>query len=298
MKLSKGVIYMLLSTFFFSLMQVCVKWVPHIPAEEIIVFRSLISLAISLVFLRRAGVSVWGNNRKWLFARGAFGAVALILFFNVLQNLPLATAATLQYLSPIFTAILGIFVVQERVRFWQWIFFLVSFSGVLVIEGVETNVDTLYLWLGVISAVFTGVAYTIVRKLNTNEHPLVIIFYFPLVTLPVVGLYTIFNWVQPIGWDWVVLLLVGLFTQLGQYYMTLSYQNEEISKVANLTYIGIIYALLFGFFFFGELLNIWTYLGMALVLLGVILNVQYKNKMTKKATLAAETGSKRVELKP
>ncbi|AKD05517.1 DMT family transporter [Pontibacter korlensis] len=289
---------MLLSTFFFSLMQVCVKWVPHIPAEEIIVFRSLISLAISLVFLRRAGVSVWGNNRKWLFARGAFGAVALILFFNVLQNLPLATAATLQYLSPIFTAILGIFVVQERVRFWQWIFFLVSFSGVLVIEGVETNVDTLYLWLGVISAVFTGVAYTIVRKLNTNEHPLVIIFYFPLVTLPVVGLYTIFNWVQPIGWDWVVLLLVGLFTQLGQYYMTLSYQNEEISKVANLTYIGIIYALLFGFFFFGELLNIWTYLGMALVLLGVILNVQYKNKMTKKATLAAETGSKRVELKP
>ncbi|WP_266203252.1 DMT family transporter [Pontibacter kalidii] len=292
MKLSKGVIYMLLSTFFFALMQVCVKWVPHIPAEEIIVFRSLVSLAISLVFLRRAGVSVWGNNRKWLFARGAFGAVALILFFNVLQNIPLATAATLQYLSPIFTAILGIFIVKERVRLWQWFFFLVSFAGILVIEGVETNVDSLYLWLGVVSALFTGVAYSIVRRLNVQEHPLVIIFYFPLVTLPVVGIYTIFNWVQPEGWDWVILLLVGLFTQLGQYYMTLSYQHEEISKVANLTYIGIIYALLFGFFFFGELLNGWTYVGMALVLLGVILNVQYKNRLSKKATLAAEPGSK------
>ncbi|MFD3002220.1 DMT family transporter [Pontibacter toksunensis] len=285
MKLSKGVIYMLLSTFFFALMQVCVKWVPHIPAEEIIVFRSLISLAISLVFLRRAGVSVWGNNRKWLFARGAFGAVALILFFNVLQNIPLATAATLQYLAPIFTAVLGVFVVKERVRLWQWVFFLVSFSGVLVIEGVETSIDTLYLWLGVLSAVFTGVAYTIVRKLNVNEHPLVIIFYFPLVTLPVVGVYTLFNWVQPEGWDWAMLLLVGLFTQLGQYYMTLSYQHEEISKVANLTYIGIIYALFFGFVFFGELLNIWTYAGMGLVLLGVLLNVQYKRRLTKQEAL-------------
>ncbi|SFH27149.1 EamA domain-containing membrane protein RarD [Pontibacter chinhatensis] len=283
---------MLLSTFFFALMQVCVKWVPHIPAEEIIVFRSLISLAISLWFLRRAGVSVWGNNRKWLLARGAFGAVALILYFNVLQNIPLATAATIQYLSPIFTAILGIFIVKERVRPWQWFFFLVSFVGILVIEGVETNVDSLYLWLGVASAVFTGVAYSIVRRLNVQEHPLVIIFYFPLVTLPVVGVYTLFNWVQPEGWDWLVLLLVGLFTQLGQYYMTLSYQSEEISKVANLTYIGIIYALLFGFFFFGEMLNVWTYVGMALVLLGVILNVQYKNRLGKNATLATKSGSK------
>jgi len=291
MKLSKGVVYMLLSTFFFALMQVSVKWVPHIPAEEIIVFRSIVSLAITLVFLRRAGVSVWGNNKKLLLARGVFGALALILFFNVLQNIPLATAATLQYMSPIFTAIMGIFIVKERVGLWQWVFFLISFAGVLVIEGVETSAEPLYLWLGVLGAVFTGVAYNIVRKLNVQEHPMVIIFYFPLVTLPVVGVYTLFNWVQPQGWDWVVLLLVGLFTQLGQYYMTLSYQSEEISKVANLTYLGIIYALLFGFFFFGELLNGWTYLGMALVLLGVILNVQYKSRRNRKDTLTAQSGS-------
>ena len=81
-----------------------------------------------------------------------------------------------------------------------------------------------------LSSVFSGVAYTIVRKLNTQEHPLVIIFYFPLVTLPVVGIYSMFNWVQPEGWDWALLLLVGLLTQLGQYYMTMSYQTEEISS--------------------------------------------------------------------
>lgn len=276
---------MLLSTLFFSLMNVSVKLVSHIPAVEIIMFRSVISLVISYAYLRRANVSVWGNNRGWLIARGAVGAAALILFFNTLQNIPLATAALVQYMSPIFTAILGVFIVKERVRAWQWVFFLLSFCGVLVIEGVEPEVDTFYLWLGVLSAVFSGIAYTIVRKLNTQEHPLVIIFYFPLVTLPVVGGYTLFNWVQPEGWDWALLLLVGVLTQLGQYYMTMSYQSEEISKVANLNYIGIIYALFLGYILFGETFNVWSYVGMALVLLGVVLNVRYKTRLTEQEAL-------------
>ena len=93
---------------------------------------------------------------------------------------------------------------------------------------------------------------------------------------------------QPEGWDWALLLLVGLLTQLGQYYMTMSYQTEEISKVANLNYIGIIYALLLGYFLFGELFNVWSYMGMALVLLGVVLNVRYKNQLAKREALAQE----------
>ena len=286
--LSKGVKYMLLSTLFFSLMNVCVKLLAHIPAVEVIFFRSVISLFISYIYLRRANVSVWGTNHIWLVARGVAGAIALILFFNTLQRIPLATAATVQYTAPIFTAILGVFVVKERVRPWQWVFFGLSFGGVLVIEGVETDVDTFYLWLGVLSSVFSGIAYTIVRKLNTKEHPLVIIFYFPLIALPVAGIYSLFNWVQPEGWDWALLLLVGVLTQLGQYYMTMSYQTEEISKVANLNYIGIIYALFLGYFLFGELFNLWSYIGMALVLLGVVLNMRYKNQLAKREAVARE----------
>ncbi|MHA6250183.1 DMT family transporter [Pontibacter sp. CAU 1760] len=283
--LTKGVKYMLLSTLFFSLMNVCVKLVAHIPAAEVILFRSVISLVISYAYLRRANVSVWGNNKVWLVARGVAGASALILFFNTLQHIPLATAATVQYMSPIFSAVLGLFIVKERVRPWQWFFFLLSFAGVLVIEGVETSVDTFYLWVGVLSSVFTGLAYAIVRKLNTQEHPLVIIFYFPLVALPAVGLYALFHWVQPEGWDWALLLLVGLLTQLGQYYMTMSYQSEEISKVASLNYIGIIYALFLGYALFGELFHAGAYAGMGLVLLGVVLNMRYKNRLAKREAL-------------
>lgn len=279
---SKGVRYMLLSTLFFSLMNVCVKMLSHIPAMEVILFRSVISLVMSYAVLHRQQVSVWGNNRGLLVMRGLTGSVALILFFTTLQNLPLATAATIQYMSPIFTTILGVFLVKEKVKPWQWAFFAISFAGILVIEGLDTSADSLYVWMGVLSGVFTGLAYSSIRRLNTREHPLVIVFYFPLMALPIAGLYSVFNWVQPQGWDWAILLLVGLLTQLAQYYMTVAYQAEEISKLANLNYLGIIYALLWGFILFDEHFALETYLGMALVLVGVVLNVRYKNRLSQR----------------
>jgi drug/metabolite transporter (DMT)-like permease len=280
---------MLLSTLFFSLMNVCVKMVPHIPAIEIILFRSVVSLVMSYVVLRSKRVNVWGTNHGLLISRGIAGAMALMLFFTTLQNIPLATAATLQYLSPIFTTIMGIFIVKEKVKPWQWVFFAVSFAGILVIEGLDATADSFYVWLGVLSAVFSGLAYNFIRRLNVREHPLVIVFYFPLVALPISGLYSIFNWVQPQGWDWGILLMVGVLTQLGQYYMTMSYQAEEISKVANLNYIGIIYALALGFILFDEHFEVATYVGMGLVLVGVILNVRYKNRLSQREIDAHET---------
>ncbi len=279
---------MLLSTLFFALMNVCVKLVPHIPAIEVILFRSGVSLVMSYVMLRSQRVSVWGSNHGLLVARGVAGAIALALFFTTLQKMPLATAATIQYLSPIFTTIMGIFIVKEKVKPWQWLFFALSFCGILIIEGVDTRVESLYVWMGVLSALFAGLAYNFIRRLNTREHPLVIVFYFPMVALPLAGLYSIFNWVQPQGWDWGILLLVGVFTQFGQYYMTMSYQAEEISKVATLNYIGIIYALSLGYILFGEEFELATYLGMALVLVGVILNVRYKHQLAKRESKVPE----------
>ncbi|NDK56856.1 DMT family transporter [Pontibacter fetidus] len=285
---SKGVQYMLLSTLFFALMNVCVKLVPHIPAVEIIFFRSVISMAMSYAVLRRQQVPIWGTHKGLLITRGITGALALILYFTTLQNIPLATAVTIQYLSPIFTTILGIFIVKENVKPWQWVFFLVSFAGILVIEGVDVRISPFYLTIGVAGAAISGISYNIIRKLNTREHPLVIVFYFPMVALPFSGIYSLFEWVQPVGWDWAILLLVGVFTQLAQYYMTMSYQSEELSKVANLNYVGIFYALGLGFILFDESFSVGSYVGMALVLVGVILNIRYKSRLAQKVELVTQ----------
>lgn len=270
--------YMLLATLLFTGMNVLVKLVPHIPAVEIIFFRSVISLVMSYVALRSQHVPVLGNNKKLLLMRGGAGALALVCYFITLQNIPLASAVTLQYLSPVFTTILGIFLVKEKVKPIQFLFFALAFIGVFVIKGYDPRVTNLYLLLGIGAGLFAGLAYNIIRKLNTTEHPLVIVFYFPLVTIPLTGIYVWMNWVQPRGMEWVYLGLIGILTQLAQYCMTKAYQLEELNKVASLNYIGIFYALGFGYFVFEESFHPFSYVGMLLVLAGVLLNILYKRK--------------------
>lgn len=275
MKIS-GVQSMLLAGIFFAMMNVSVKFVPHIPAVEIIVFRSIFSLVFSFVILKKLKVPVFGNDRVGLIIRGVVGSISLILFFYTLQRIPLASAVTIQYLSPIFTTILGVFILKEHVRPIQYFFFAMAFIGAVVIQGFDTRVDSFTVVLGVISAFASGVAYIMIRKLKNSEHPLVIIFYFPLVTLPVALLITYFDWVTPIGWDWLILLWIGICTQFAQYFMTIAYQTGNVSKVSSLSYLGVLYALSFGFFLFGETFDLLSYLGMGLVVIGILLNLRVK----------------------
>lgn len=280
--LSRGVQYMLLATFVFAIMNVAVKWVDHIPAIEVIFFRSIVSLIMSGVVLRSQKVPLFGNNKKVLIMRGVAGSLGLILFFTTIQRIPLASAVTLMFLSPIFTAILGIWIVKESVRWLQWVFFAISFGGIMVIQGFDERISPIMALIGVGAAFFSGVAYNMIRKLKTSEHPLVIVFYFPLVTLPVTIIYLLFDWVTPRGSDWLILMLVGVLTQIAQYFMTKAYQSEELAKVANIQFIGILYALGFGWVLFDESFDFMTYLGMTMVLVGVILNVAYKQGVLKK----------------
>lgn len=265
--------HMLLAGILFSLMNVSVKLIPHIPAIEIILFRSVFSLVITFLALRRQAIPVFGKNKKLLILRGMAGSIGLIGFFYTLQTIPLASAVTINYLGPIFTTILGIFIVKEKVKSRQFLYFGLSFAGVMVIEGFDPRIGMFDLGVGLVAAMAMGLAYNIIRKLNTTEHPLVIMFYFPFITIPVATVASYFVWVDPVGWDWLILLAVGLLTQFAQYYMTLAYQNAQLSKIASLSYLGIFYALFFGFFVFGETYSLVVFLGMILVLIGVVLNI-------------------------
>jgi len=279
---SPGVRYMLLATFFFALMNAAVKLLGHLPAIEIAFLRSVVSLMLAYGIVRFNRIPLPGNNRRALLLRGLFGSSSLVLYFITLQHMPLASAVTLQYLSPIFTAIMGIFMVKEKVKPWQWVFFAISLLGVLLVQGFDNRIEPLYLILGVGSALFAGLAYNTIRQLKETEHPLVITFYFPMVSLPItLLLLNGITWVMPQGTDWIILILIGTTAQIAQYFMTRSYQSDELSKVASLKYLGIVYALAFGYFIFGETFSMEAHLGMLIVLVGVILNIGYKHSREK-----------------
>ena len=276
---SPGVRFMLLATFFFGLMNASVKLLSHLPAIEIALLRSLVSLTLAFSVVKYYSIPLPGNNRPALLLRGFFGSTSLVLYFITLQHMPLATAVTLQYLSPIFTAVMGIFILNEKVKPWQWVFFGISFVGVLMVQGFDSRVVPKYLALGIGSALCAAMSYNMIRQLKGKEHPLIIVFYFPLVSLPVtLLLMSAVTWVMPDGRDWFFLIFIGLTAQIAQYFMTRSYQSEELYKVASLKYVGIVYALAFGYFIFGETFSLAAHVGMVVVLAGVILNIWYKER--------------------
>ncbi len=281
--MTKGIRYMLVAILFFAFMNVLIKMIPRIGPVEIVFFRSIVSFLISFITLKKLGVSLWGNNKKWLIIRGVAGSIGLLLFFVNIKQMPLASAVAIQYLSPIFTSVLGIYIVKERVYSVQWLFFLISFAGVLLIQGFDPRVTQLQLIIGISSAIASGVAYNSIRKLKLSEHPLVVIFYFPLITIPITSVYLIFTgWITPNLQELIILIAIGVATQFAQYFMTKAYQHDNLSKVSSIQYIGIVFALLLGFLFFDESYTMKSFTGILVLLAGVVLNIGFRHIIDKR----------------
>jgi drug/metabolite transporter (DMT)-like permease len=288
--LTEGVRAMFLSTLAFSVANILVKQVSHIPAMEVVFFRCTVASAFCFIGLFRAKADWKGSNRTMLLLRGTFGTIALYCFFLTLQNIPLASAMTIQYLSPIFTTIIAIFLLSEKVKALQWLFYAMAFSGVLFIERFDTRISLFYLVLGITSAFCSGVAYNLVRRLREREHPLTVVLHFQLIGA-IAGLVSLFfEWKTPVGWDWFFLFLVGVFSQLGQIYLTSALQKEKAASVAIINYTGLVYALSVGFIIFGESQSIETLMGMSLVVLGVILSVFYGRRRREVENIEATAG--------
>jgi len=274
--INEGARQMLLATFYFAMMNIFVKAVAHLPTMEVVFFRCGISLVICLYLLRKENVDWRGSNRKLLFLRGMFGTISLYAYFVTLAHMPLGTAVTIQYMSPIFTTILALVILDEKVRPVTWLFYLISFAGVFVMRGFNEQIELIYIFIGVLSAVGSASAYVTIRTIKNLEHPLVVVLHFQLLgTITGLG-FSVANFEIPQGIDWFYLLMVGIFTQLGQVSMTRSYQAENVSTVSILVYTGVIYATLAGYFFFDEVYNAGTLAGMLMVIAGVGLSVIYR----------------------
>lgn len=272
-----GVYHMAVASIFFFVMSVLVKFCEGIPISQIVFFRGVVAMMICIVQLRYLKINPWGTHKKLLLARGFFGTIALILFFSTLHQLPLATAVTIQYLSPIFTTLLTSLYLKEKFFKGQILFFLLAFAGVVVIKGFDGG-ELTPLIVGIAAAFMAACAYTTIRKIQQvgGEHPLVIIFYFPLVTIPLITPKMLMNWVEPNFQQWMALIGVGIFVQIAQYFMTKAYQLGEGSVVSIAGYLGVIWASIGGLFLFNEDLKTTTTLGMLLILGGVIGNTVFR----------------------
>jgi drug/metabolite transporter (DMT)-like permease len=283
--LTPGVRAMFLSTLAFFLANSFVKAVNHIPAMEIVFFRCIIATVICMVGLVRAKASIVGSNHLMLLLRGIFGTTALFTFFLTLQHIPLAPAQTIQYLSPIFTTVIAIFVLKESITLPQLLFYAIAFGGVLLIERVDERASPFYIAIGILSAFCSGMAYNLVRSMRDKEHPLTIVFHFQAVGAVAGFFFLFFDWKTPQGWDWLFLICVGVFSQLGQVFLTKALSTEAVAGVAIIIYTGLIYAITVGWIIFGESQSLVSIGGMALVVAGVLASVMYGRRRQRLAAI-------------
>ena len=271
---------MLISALAFALMAALVKEAGQlgIPLLQIIFVRALISVALSLIDIGRAGVHPLGHRKGLLFARGLSGFLALTGVFYALIHLSMAQATVLQYLHPVFTAMLAFLFLAERPTTATLVCIALSLLGLTsIVWPYWTASDTaiVAMWpvlAGLGGAFGSGVAYTLVRKLVATEHPSVIVLYFPLVCAPGTLLLGGADFIWPTATGWWVLLGVGCFTQLGQLALTKAMQLDVASRVTSLSYVQIIFAAILGWLAFGEIPTPATLLGGGLILLGAIVS--------------------------
>ena len=269
-----GMHLMVVAACFFSLMALCVKLVgARIPAQQIVVFRAGIALVLSWWMLRRRGIAPWGTHRGLLFLRGLFGFLALSCFFWAVVHLPLAEATVLQYLNPVLTAILAGLVLGEGLRRREILSVGISLLGLLLVTrpallfgGGSSDLDPVASALAVLGAALSACAYVTVRKIGTREHPLVIVFWFPLVATPLSLPAVIPVWTWPTFQEWLLLLAVGAFTQIAQVAMTTGLQREPAGRATAVSYLQVVFAAIWGALVFGELPDVWTLAGATLII--------------------------------
>ncbi|WXT99288.1 DMT family transporter [Seonamhaeicola sp. MEBiC1930] len=273
---------MLISTLSFACMNSIVKHLEGMSAFQIVFFRSITTLLFTSAFLLKNKIPVLGNNKKILVLRGVVGVTSMTLFFMSTKYLPIGTAVSLRYMAPIFAAIFAIFFLKERVKPLQWLFFAMAFSGVVILKGFDLELNNYGLILIFISAIFSGLVYVILSKIGNSEHPVVVVNYFMGISVMVGGVLALANWVNPKGVEWLLVLGLGIFGYFGQVYMTKAFQTAtSTSQIAPLKYLETIFTLLLGVFVFAEVYTFYSLLGIGLIIIGLILNAQFKERAKK-----------------
>ncbi|MDF1699213.1 MAG: DMT family transporter [Saprospiraceae bacterium] len=282
----KAVRYMVVGMLAFACLNFIVKYLEHISAFQLVFFRAVGTLFITLPIIYTKKLNPLGNRKFLLLARGLVGFTSLLLYFLALKMMPLGTCVTLRYLAPIFAAIFALWLLDEMVKLPQWLFFIISFSGVFLIKGFDPDLSILGTVLVIISGALSGLVMVIIRKIGYDDHPIVIVNYFMVVGVVLGIIGSLKYWTTPTLWDWPLLLLLGFFGFIGQYYMTKAVQLETTDVVAPIKYIEVPFTILIGISFFGESYGWLSLVGFVLIVAGLVANILYKERLKTKLRIS------------
>ena len=220
---------------------------------------------------------VWTSKPKLQFTRGLILLFANILFFYSISIISLAKALTLAFVAPLIVTALSPFFLGETVGYRRWSAVIVGFLGSLIVIRpglLDFDIATLAA-LG--TGFFYGTYIIVTRKLHTVDTPLLTLLITGVVGALILSLYMPFTWVVPTSDQWILMFSIGLCASLGHFFLILSLKYADASKLAPFSYFEIITNVLIGYYFFSDFPDLWTWVGLAIIVLsGVYISFREK----------------------
>ena len=267
----KGILFILLAAFFFSMMSVFVRLSGDVPTMQKAFFRNVVAAAVAWVLLLRSGEGCRALVRKGslpaLLLRSIFGTAGILCNFWAVDHLGIADANMLNKLSPFFAILMSIFILGERPNRIEWLSVLLAFIGAAFVAKPSAGIASLPALVGILGGFTAGTAYTYVRKLGLQgvKGPAVVAFFSTFSTL--VLLPNLVLHFQPMSAQQLFfLLLAGCSAAGGQLSVTAAYQHAPARDISVFDYSQVVYAAVLGICIFGELPDIWSLIGYVIII--------------------------------
>ena len=272
-----GLHLIVLSGLFFSLMSLLVKAAGRdLPTMELVFARAVVVTAVAGAAMVRRGVRATALEPGLLLLRGLIGFAALSFFYYSVVHLPLAEATLIHFTNPVFTSIIAALLLGERLRSAQFAMTLTGIAGVAIVVQPATllagggALPPLAVASALAAALFSASAYVTVRRLRHHDAT-VIVFAFAAVSAVIALPLMLPSFVTPRGWQWPLLLGVGLATYLGQLFLTMGLQREPAGRAMSAGSVQVLFATAWGAIFFGDLPETSSIAGGALIVASVFL---------------------------
>ena len=279
-----GFLYMFLSVCAFSLMDLIIKWSADYPLGQVVFFRGFFGIVFYFFVIPKNRINnFYHTKRAFLhFLRCFVGLIAMVAIFIALRNLPLATVVSISFAAPIFTTIFSIFFLSERVGIYRWLAVVIGFVGILIITEPGFESLNIYYIFPIIFCIGLSYVAIAIRQLSSTEPVWLISLNFSI-AITIAGLCTLpYGWKIPSFFDFFVLSLVGLFGGVANLWLSQSYKFSEVSLVTPLKYLGLVFAIFFGYLIWGEVPSLKSLIGGLLVILSSII-IFRREIITKKA---------------
>lgn len=282
---NKAIILMLLSSFSFTLMQSIVKLSSgSIGTMQQVFFRNLVSFFIAFAILKIKKLPIMPPKKYALplLARSFFGFLAVVTLFIAVSNARQADVTLLNRTSPIWVTICAAIILKEKISKIQIPVIVLCLAGAFVAMQPSFDSNIMPLFLALVTAIFSGIAYTMIAHCKGHVNPFAVIFHFCLFSTVASSLLMIPSFIMPSFKDLILLCLIGVFGALGQITLTFAYQKAPAAQISIYNYSGIVFAAILGYVFFDESIAWSTVIGSVLIVGASLLAYFYNQRQDKK----------------